>query len=53
MKLNYGSQHIEPITVSMGIAMYPEHATNAEALIDAADRALYQSKKRVVTKSPL
>ena len=45
MKLNFGAQSIGPITASMGIAMYPEHANTAEELIDAADRALYQSKK--------
>ncbi|MFN8401825.1 MAG: GGDEF domain-containing protein, partial [Anaerolineales bacterium] len=32
------------ISVSMGIAVYPEHSTIAEELIVKADLALYQSK---------
>lgn len=33
------------LTVSLGIAMYPEHADNAEALIAHADAAMYQAKE--------
>ncbi len=32
------------ITISMGIATYPENATTAEAIIDMADQALYRAK---------
>ena len=32
------------ITVSIGIAVYPEHATTADGLLDAADDALYAAK---------
>jgi len=32
------------LTVSIGIACYPTDGDNAEALLDAADRALYQAK---------
>ena len=37
----------EPIkaTVSVGVATYPENATNAEDLFRAADRALYSAKQ--------
>jgi diguanylate cyclase (GGDEF)-like protein len=45
IKLQFGPQLIDPITASMGVAMYPEHATDAVGLIVAADKALYQSKK--------
>ena len=31
-------------TMSVGLACFPDHATSAEALIDAADKALYQAK---------
>lgn len=34
------------ITVSSGLACFPEHADNAAALIEAADRALYQAKRQ-------
>jgi diguanylate cyclase (GGDEF)-like protein len=41
------------ITVSMGIATYPTHATSAEVLMEHADEALYRAKaggrNRVVT----
>jgi diguanylate cyclase (GGDEF)-like protein len=32
------------VTISSGIAIYPHHATTAEGLIAAADRALYAAK---------
>jgi diguanylate cyclase (GGDEF)-like protein len=35
---------IEPVTLSAGIAAYPEHGSVPEALIRAADRALYIAK---------
>ncbi|MBX3021132.1 MAG: diguanylate cyclase [Bdellovibrionales bacterium] len=34
------------ITLSAGLAMFPEHATHAGELIEAADRALYQAKRQ-------
>jgi len=33
------------LTTSLGIALYPEHATNAEELIAHADTAMYQAKE--------
>jgi diguanylate cyclase (GGDEF)-like protein len=38
-------QSLPGITVSMGIALYPKHATEAEALVRAADTALYAAKE--------
>jgi two-component system, cell cycle response regulator len=35
----------EPITVSLGVAFYPNHGTTTEALIQNADGALYQAKE--------
>jgi diguanylate cyclase (GGDEF)-like protein len=35
---------VAPVTASMGLAMYPLHATDGDALIRAADDALYRSK---------
>jgi diguanylate cyclase (GGDEF)-like protein len=32
------------VTMSIGLAAYPDHAANADALIDAADRAMYKAK---------
>jgi diguanylate cyclase (GGDEF)-like protein len=33
------------ITISFGIAIYPDHGNNVESLISKADQALYQSKR--------
>ena len=33
-----------PLTVSVGVAEFPKHGDTAEALIEAADRALYSAK---------
>lgn len=33
-----------PVTVSIGVAVFPHHASSATALLRAADRALYQAK---------
>lgn len=32
------------LTASVGVALYPEHATDPERLVAAADQAMYQSK---------
>ncbi|MFP4438834.1 MAG: diguanylate cyclase [Chloroflexaceae bacterium] len=36
---------LESVTVSLGIAVFPEHGTTADVLMQAADRALYQAKQ--------
>ncbi len=39
--------HTQPggtLTISAGVASYPEHGSNASAIVEAADRALYQAK---------
>lgn len=33
------------ITVSLGVALHPYHATNGTALVEVADRALYEAKR--------
>jgi diguanylate cyclase (GGDEF)-like protein len=33
-----------PVTMSMGVAVYPDHGTAATELIRAADEALYTAK---------
>ena len=36
---------IPPVTVSVGVASFPEHASMTEALVKAADDAMYVSKR--------
>jgi diguanylate cyclase (GGDEF)-like protein len=33
-----------PVGLSIGVVSCPEHGADAEALIDAADRAMYRAK---------
>ncbi len=33
------------VTISLGVAVYPYHAADAESLVEAADRALYEAKR--------
>ena len=33
-----------PVTVSIGVAVFPRHAANSGAVLDAADEALYRAK---------
>ena len=47
------SQPHRPVTLSLGIAVYPDHGATTDGLIKAADKAMYQAKKggrdRVIT----
>ncbi|HEY3412861.1 MAG TPA: sensor domain-containing diguanylate cyclase [Armatimonadota bacterium] len=36
----------QPVTVSIGVASYPQDARNKTELVDAADHALYEAKRR-------
>lgn len=44
MELLMGERKLERVTASFGVALYPTHADNAEALVRAADQALYRAK---------
>ena len=37
-------QALGPVTVSMGVAVYPDHGANRDSLLRASDRALYEAK---------
>ena len=41
----YEGRRLGPVTLSIGIAMFPEHGENAEVLLNAADAALYRAKQ--------
>jgi len=45
LHLEYGGRPLAAVTSSFGVAVYPQHAGDAEALLRAADEALYEAKK--------
>ncbi|HET6930240.1 MAG TPA: diguanylate cyclase [Candidatus Acidoferrum sp.] len=44
LKLVHRGVLLDPVTLSIGIAGFPENGENAQDLLDAADKSLYQSK---------
>jgi diguanylate cyclase (GGDEF)-like protein/PAS domain S-box-containing protein len=44
LEIPYLNPTLDRVTVSMGIARFPEHGSNAETLLRSADRALYRAK---------
>lgn len=42
--VTYREQPLGQVTLSLGVAIYPEHGVTAEELLRAADAALYQAK---------
>jgi diguanylate cyclase (GGDEF)-like protein/PAS domain S-box-containing protein len=46
MRLFYKKQALGPLTLSAGIAAFPEHGLTSEGLLKLADQCLYESKSR-------
>jgi diguanylate cyclase (GGDEF)-like protein len=44
LSVNHANRDLGPITLSMGVAMFPGHGAETAALVKAADLALYQAK---------
>ncbi|WP_131781441.1 diguanylate cyclase [Legionella gresilensis] len=44
LQVRYGAQQVGPITVSIGVAMYPNDGRTPTELVEAADKALYAAK---------
>ncbi len=44
MRIEYKKQILGPITLSAGVAAFPEHATTSAELLKIADQCLYESK---------
>ena len=44
LKLVHRGVLLDPVTLSVGIAGFPEHGQTAQELLDRADKTLYQSK---------
>jgi diguanylate cyclase (GGDEF)-like protein/PAS domain S-box-containing protein len=45
LSIEHGRQHLGAVTISLGVAVYPDHADGSEALLKAADAALYRAKE--------
>jgi len=45
LRLEHGGRPLEAVTASFGVAIHPQHAGDAEALLRAADEALYEAKR--------
>jgi len=46
LRLQYKKQPLGPLTVSVGVAAFPEHGSTSEELLKIADQCLYESKGR-------
>jgi len=46
LRLHYKKQSLGQLTVSVGVAAFPEHGSGSEELLNIADQCLYKSKER-------
>jgi diguanylate cyclase (GGDEF)-like protein len=46
LTLKHEEQDLGTVTVSLGVATFPDHGTTADALIRAADQVLYDAKRK-------
>jgi diguanylate cyclase (GGDEF)-like protein/PAS domain S-box-containing protein len=46
LRVAHRGRLLDPVTISIGIAEYPGHAEDVEALLHSADAALYAAKQR-------
>jgi diguanylate cyclase (GGDEF)-like protein/PAS domain S-box-containing protein len=44
IKLEYHHEPLGAVSISLGVAVFPEHGANSEQLLQAVDKALYQAK---------
>jgi diguanylate cyclase (GGDEF)-like protein len=45
MSLTHRAQSLGTVTISLGVASFPDHAQDGAALITAADQAMYEAKR--------
>jgi diguanylate cyclase (GGDEF)-like protein len=46
LRLQYRNQTLGQVTISVGVAAFPEHGSTATELLKVADQCLYESKER-------
>ena len=46
LRLRYKKQTLDPVSLSAGVAGFPEHASASDELLKIADQCLYESKAR-------
>jgi diguanylate cyclase (GGDEF)-like protein/PAS domain S-box-containing protein len=46
LSVSYAGQALGPVTVSVGVAIYPDHGAAPVTLLGAADAALYRAKRQ-------
>jgi diguanylate cyclase (GGDEF)-like protein/PAS domain S-box-containing protein len=44
LRVEYGNEPLGNVTISVGVAVFPDHGETAETLLKAADAALYRAK---------
>jgi diguanylate cyclase (GGDEF)-like protein len=44
LQVHHRGQTLRQITISIGVAAYPDHGSSAQEMINAADKALYRAK---------
>jgi diguanylate cyclase (GGDEF)-like protein len=53
LRIQYDGQSLEAVTLSLGVAVFPDHGSTHDAILRAADIAMYRAKRdgrdRVVT----
>jgi len=46
LQVEYAGQPLAPVSASFGVATFPDHGSNGEELVRAADLALYHAKEQ-------
>ncbi|MGZ6346308.1 MAG: sensor domain-containing diguanylate cyclase [Anaerolineales bacterium] len=46
LNLNFKGQILEPVTLSFGVAVFPQDGSTSEEILKAADAALYRAKRK-------
>jgi diguanylate cyclase (GGDEF)-like protein len=45
LRIQYGGQMIGPVSISLGVAAFPQHGADGATVLRAADSALYRAKR--------